>query len=224
VWLHTAPETSSYLQWKHIRLNTCSLISWKWRDSLSNICIVLQIIRTDESTEFLARLLSIPFLGRGDLAVHLSPSFHKEKCPSLILQHPLCDFWCCLHVYRMIGVRDGHTELQSYAFLSFFLKLLRPLWSSGQSSWVPGLDSLRYQIFWKVVGLERGPLSLVKIIEELLEWKSSGSGQENRINGRMDPLLWPRDTLYPRKLALTSPTSGGRSVGIVRLRTKGHGV
>jgi hypothetical protein len=26
-----------------------------------------------------------------------------------------------------------------------------------------------YQIFWQVVGLERGPLSLVKIIEELLE-------------------------------------------------------
>jgi hypothetical protein len=39
-------------------------------------------------------------------------------------------------------------------------------------------------IFWEVVGLERGPLSLVRIIEELLEWKSSGSGQENRINGR----------------------------------------
>jgi hypothetical protein len=29
---------------------------------------------------------------------------------------------------------------------------------------------------------------------------------------------------YPQKLALTSPTSGGRSVGVVRLRTKGHGV
>jgi hypothetical protein len=27
-------------------------------------------------------------------------------------------------------------------------------------------------------------------------------------------------TLYPQKLALTSPTSGGRSVGIVRSRTK----
>jgi hypothetical protein len=26
--------------------------------------------------------------------------------------------------------------------------------------------------------------------------------------------------LYPQKLALTSPTSGGRSVGIVHLRTK----
>jgi hypothetical protein len=30
------------------------------------------------------------------------------------------------------------------------------------------------------VGLERGPLSLVRIIEELLEWKSSGSVLENR--------------------------------------------
>jgi hypothetical protein len=42
-----------------------------------------------------------------------------------------------------------------------------------------GFDSRRYQIFWEVVGLERGPLSLMRIIEELLEWKSSGSGLEN---------------------------------------------
>jgi hypothetical protein len=62
------------------------------------------------------------------------------------------------------------------------------------------------------------------IIEELHEWKSSGSGQENQINDRWKPLRWPRDTLYPQKLALTSPTRGGCSVGIVRLRTKGHGV
>jgi hypothetical protein len=74
------------------------------------------------------------------------------------------------------------------------------------------------------VGLERGPLSLVRIIEELLEWESSGSGQENRINDRGDLLRWPRDTFYPQKLALTSLTSGGLSVGIVRLRTKDHGV
>jgi hypothetical protein len=95
---------------------------------------------------------------------------------------------------------------------------------SGYRSRDPGFDSRRYQIFWEVVGLEWGPLSLVRIIEELLEWKSSDSGQENRINDRGDPLRWPRDTLYPKKLALTSPTSGGRSVGIVRLRTKGQGV
>jgi hypothetical protein len=33
----------------------------------------------------------------------------------------------------------------------------------------PGFDSRRYQIFWEVVSLEWGPLSLVRIIEELLE-------------------------------------------------------
>jgi hypothetical protein len=33
-------------------------------------------------------------------------------------------------------------------------------------------------------------------------------------------LRWPRDTLYPHKLALTSPTSDGQSVGTVRLRSK----
>ena len=32
-----------------------------------------------------------------------------------------------------------------------------------------GFDSQRYQIFWVVVGLERGPLSLVRSIEELRE-------------------------------------------------------
>jgi hypothetical protein len=34
------------------------------------------------------------------------------------------------------------------------------------------------------MGLERGPLSLVSIIEELLERKKSGSGLENREYGR----------------------------------------
>jgi hypothetical protein len=43
-----------------------------------------------------------------------------------------------------------------------------------------GFDSRRDQIFWGVVGLERGPLSLVSTTEEQLERKSSGSGLENR--------------------------------------------
>jgi hypothetical protein len=49
-----------------------------------------------------------------------------------------------------------------------------PLWSSGQSSWLqilrPGFDSRHYQKK-KVVGLERGPLSLVSTTEELLDRK-----------------------------------------------------
>jgi hypothetical protein len=71
------------------------------------------------------------------------------------------------------------------------------------------------------MGLEWGPLSLMSIIEDLLEWKSSGSGSRKiEINGRGDPLRRPRDILKPQELALTSPTCGGRSVGIFRLLTK----
>jgi hypothetical protein len=33
----------------------------------------------------------------------------------------------------------------------------------------PGFDSRHYQIFWDVMGLERGPLSLVRIIEEIFQ-------------------------------------------------------
>jgi hypothetical protein len=50
-----------------------------------------------------------------------------------------------------------------------------PLWSSGQSSWLqiwgPGFDSRHYQKKKKVVGLERGPLSLVSTTEELPDRK-----------------------------------------------------
>jgi hypothetical protein len=69
------------------------------------------------------------------------------------------------------------------------------------------------------VGLERDPLSLVSTIEELLERKSSGIGIESREYDRKDPSRLPRDTLFPQKLALTSPTSGGRLVGIVLSRS-----
>jgi hypothetical protein len=41
----------------------------------------------------------------------------------------------------------------------------------------------------------------------------SVAGLENRDYGLRDPLRWPRDTFYPQRLALTSPTNGGRSVG-----------
>jgi hypothetical protein len=45
-------------------------------------------------------------------------------------------------------------------------------------------------------------------------------GLESREYGRRDPSRWKRGTLYPQKLALTSLTSGGRSVGILRSRTQ----
>jgi hypothetical protein len=60
----------------------------------------------------------------------------------------------------------------------------------------------------------------VGTIEELLGRKSSGSGLESREYGRRGLSCCPRGTCYPQKLAPTSPTSGGRSVGIVRSRTQ----
>jgi hypothetical protein len=69
------------------------------------------------------------------------------------------------------------------------------------------------------VGLERGPFSLVSTTEELLERKSSGSDLQIREYGRGGSVtLTP--WYYPQKLVLTSPTSDGRSVGIIRLRTQ----
>jgi hypothetical protein len=128
----------------------------------------------------------------------------------------------CILVYML------PTSSHSY-YITFILSSFRDSVTNNNGFWIGipgyrfrglGFDSRRYQIFWEVVGLERGPLSLVSTIEELLGRNSSGSGLENREYGRGDPLRWPRDTLYPQKLALISPTCGGRSVGIVRLRNK----
>jgi hypothetical protein len=98
------------------------------------------------------------------------------------------------------------------------------LWSSGQRSCLqiqrPGFDFRHYQIFWEVVGLERGLLSLVSTTEELLGRKRSGSGLEIWEYGLRDPSRWPSGTLYQQKLALSSQISGGRSVGIVRSWTQ----
>jgi hypothetical protein len=60
-------------------------------------------------------------------------------------------------------------------FFCFYVEEKRPfLWSSGQSSWLqirrPGFNSRHYQKK-KVLGLERGPLSLVSTTEGLLERK-----------------------------------------------------
>jgi hypothetical protein len=67
------------------------------------------------------------------------------------------------------------SETFIYVGLNFccYNTTLPPLRSCGQSSWQqirrPGFDSRHYQK--KVVGLERGPLSLVSTTEALLDGK-----------------------------------------------------
>jgi hypothetical protein len=60
-------------------------------------------------------------------------------------------------------------------------------WSYIKCFWLQvqrfGFDSWRCQVFWEVVGLERGPLSLVNTVEELLGRNSSGFSLEYREYG-----------------------------------------
>jgi hypothetical protein len=109
-------------------------------------------------------------------------------------------------------------------YIFSYFKYWPLLWSIAQSSWLQiqrsWFDYRRYQIFWEVVGLERGPLSPVSTTEELLGRKSRSCGLESKEYGRREQPRWLRGILYPQKLALASPTSGSRSVGIVRSRTQ----
>ena len=116
--------------------------------------------------------------------------------------------------YRDTGVVHRVTNRFSdfLFYLCFIYLLIRGL----------GFDPRRYQIFWVAMGLERGPLSLVKSNWGAI-WIKKSSGSRFRkqrltdVGTRCANHVTP---LYPQKLALTSPTGGGRSVGMVRSRTK----
>jgi hypothetical protein len=88
----------------------------------------------------------------------------------------------------------------------------------------PLLHSRRYQIFWEVVGLERGPLNLVRKIEELRERKSSGSVYKTKINGRGEQQRWPRNTLLSGTVSTNIGWQAAVAQSVVRLPTKSHGV
>jgi hypothetical protein len=84
------------------------------------------------------------------------------------------------------------------------------LWSSvATDTEVHGFDSRRYQIFWEVVGLERGSLSLVNTTEALLEKEVAAPAKKTEITA-VGMSSWPLGILYPHKLALTPPARGGR--------------
>jgi hypothetical protein len=66
-----------------------------------------------------------------------------------------------------------------------------------QSFWLQiqrsGFDFRHYQIFWEVVGLERGSLTLVSTIEELLQSKITVPDEKIEIKAAEDPPRWLSD-------------------------------
>jgi hypothetical protein len=111
-----------------------------------------------------------------------------------------------------------------YIILFLILVSRPPLWSSGQSLWLQ-IQRSRVQ-FPALADYLRSGVSGTgstqpredNCVDTRMK-KQRIRSRKNEINDRGNSLRWPRITPYPQKLALTSPTCGGRSIGIVRLRT-----
>jgi hypothetical protein len=119
--------------------------------------------------------------------------------------------WLFIKFWVAVMLNNLYFLISLYKFKHFYYYLFirvivqqLPLWSSGQSSWLQiqrsRLDSGCYQIFWEIVGLEHAPPSLVSTIEELLEWKSSGSSLENKDYGCRGSACWLCDTSLSAKV------------------------
>jgi hypothetical protein len=72
----------------------------------------------------------------------------------------------------------------------------------------PRFHSRRYQIFGEALGLERGPLSLLRIIEERLECENNDTGLENRSYRPWGSVVLIKRDPSTRKFG-TAPTNGG---------------
>ena len=100
-----------------------------------------------------------------------------------------------------------------------------PLWSSGQSFWLQIQRSrVRFPAlpdFLSSSGSGTGSTASWDQLRSYLNKKSSGfRSRKQRLTAVGTRCADHVTPLYPQKLALTSPTGGGCSVGIVRSRTK----
>jgi hypothetical protein len=119
-----------------------------------------------------------------------------------------------LHRCSSPGENKGNSHINSInhgACLLLFILDYRP----GGPGSIPGTTRKK-----KLVSLELGPLSLVSTTEELIDRKVAAPvyKTENTAVG-----IRPADHVAPsisKKLAITSPTSGGRSAGVVGSRTQ----
>jgi hypothetical protein len=122
------------------------------------------------------------------------------------------------HIRRVSSILSGMMfHIMQIYFLQIRLYIVRlcVLVARALSYRSRGPDSRYYQMFWEIVSLERGPLSLVSTTEELLGRQSSRGG---------DSLRWLWDTSQSTEVD-TNFSDKGRSLGRYgSLANSGHGV
>jgi hypothetical protein len=120
--------------------------------------------------------------------------FSLSECKEYFFTHAHCMLRGHAEIRNEMKVDDIHLGICRLwdSRASFFVSASHSLkniafimWATRICSLHPtfteiGFDSRRYQIFSEVVGLERGQLSCVSTIEELLGRNGSGSGLEIR--------------------------------------------
>jgi hypothetical protein len=118
------------------------------------------------------------------------------------------------HCYKNLKNKD------KYFFPMLLWWKLTPPWSSVQGSWLQ--IQMRVQFPALPVFLRSGGSGTRSTQPREYNWRatrynivSSCSDLESGEYGRGDTSRWPCGTLYPQNLEISSPTRGGRSVGIV---------
>jgi hypothetical protein len=137
----------------------------KWMENLwrPNVCVIITVILK------ILQLLVVT-TSKDPKSVSQSP---KYVTTCFLLQSGSKSIWnLCVHLAIRNTVQQRTWRMR---YISIYVPIYDRLCGlvvkvPCYRSRGPGFDSQRYQIFWgEVVGLERGPLGLVWIIEELLE-------------------------------------------------------
>jgi hypothetical protein len=117
---------------------------------------------------------------RPDMTLDNTPLIQEVRKPPW-RPHALRE-WCSnvFLLQEQQFIRRCHVVMTMYMKTRFLLRAWPPLWSTGQSSYLQiersRVPFLVVTDFLRSSGSGMGSLSLVRITEELLEWKSSGSG------------------------------------------------